>query len=46
MSNNRAAGRSAHDEDCRYRRLYEGSQASLSDMATKQAATQIGRAHV
>lgn len=39
MSNTRNTGRLKHDEDCRYRRLYEGSQGSLNDMATKQAAT-------
>jgi len=30
-------GRSLCGDDCTYRRLYEGSQASLSDMASKQA---------
>ena len=44
-------GQPAHDhtplcgESCRYRGLYEGTQASLSDMAAKQAAAlgRIGR---
>lgn len=34
--------RSQHDETCRYKQLYEGSQASLSDMASRHSAA-LGR---
>lgn len=41
MSKDTSSGRAVHDcgPNCRYLRLYEGSQRSLSDMATKQART-------
>lgn len=41
MSTSRASSRSARvcGPECRYARLYEGSQTSLSDMAARQTAT-------
>lgn len=42
MTRTPRTGRHTCGPDCRYLRLYEGSQASLNDMASKQSAT-LGR---